>query len=376
MKILRKISVIAIVFSLLLSGCGSKNKEHKYLDFSNEFFTQYCDLSVSPSDGGYYYAVNGYMYYMDTDKNSIVPVCSKVDCTHNSSTCDAYIGRTGIWFGSIQYYDGSLYVTSDLMNSGDDIGVNVERNLIKMSVDGTRKEKIMKINSDYSGILHRGYVYYLEDVYDSGDSVCTLYQQDLSDLKAAPKELYKTNSKLSIEGVYGDMIYFYISEETDYGYYAVNLTDYKVYKKEFVQDATNFFFGSVVDNKIYYTYKFNDDGDDKRNCQVYMSDLNFENEEKVFELSNPHNRVGYDGKYFYEDNYMDRAVYADKSETRKMIVYDKDFNKVDVVDLGDTGSYLNGYGDDKYLFVRTDDHIFYFQKSQIGTGSIKVEQLI
>ena len=124
MKILRKISVIAIVFSLLLSGCGSKNKEHKYLDFSNEFFTQYCDLSVSPSDGGYYYAVNGYMYYMDTDKNSIVPVCSKVDCTHNSSTCDAYIGRTGIWFGSIQYYDGSLYKN---LGYGEAIQKNYER---------------------------------------------------------------------------------------------------------------------------------------------------------------------------------------------------------------------------------------------------------
>lgn len=89
-------------------------------------------VNVAVSDSGVYFIPeNGqtetYIYYMDNASDSLIKLCGRVDCNHNSSDCNAYIYDGG----AMTYYRGYLYVLSGEISES-------QCELIRLEPDGSR----------------------------------------------------------------------------------------------------------------------------------------------------------------------------------------------------------------------------------------------
>lgn len=126
---------------------------------------------------------NGYLlYFTDNETGQMVPVCSKMNCTHEDTNCDAYFGSAEYLVPSLWFQDGSLFITK------------LEKDYIcieKVSPDGTKREKSctlmrMVVETDDEGgsteyfpavQIHRGYAYFTLGVYPS--ETVTMYRVKL-----------------------------------------------------------------------------------------------------------------------------------------------------------------------------------------------------
>lgn len=126
--------------------------------------------SADTGDIIYMFSNRSLLTYFDKKTGSRGLLCSKPDCEHNSSECNAYIDKAL----GIQYYDGYIYVVT-----------SASFELIKVSLDGTERESMGSLISKGSGsfiswTIHRGYVYYYyicdgsstEDTYYINNSNC------------------------------------------------------------------------------------------------------------------------------------------------------------------------------------------------------------
>lgn len=359
------------IATFLLCACGKKTTDKNYIDYNNMFAEEAGPAAMTCNDKGYYFAMNNMLCYADKDKMKVVPVCAKIDCDHRfsslsamPSSCDSYIGSPEGWFGNIQYYDGKLYIVTDMTGSDQ------RYSLWEMSTDGTERRELIRLKGVSQVAIHRGHVYYYEKEYNVDDNTQLLkvYQCDLSGKNK--KVIYETNE--NIESVtfhpYRNNIYMLVGHEI----IIYNAESNKLKTAEKPKEATTISY-QFMDDKLVFRYWY--EYGDERNAQVYTSDLDFSNPQPFITLTSPYNKIGCDGKYLYEDNYMDRDVYRENIKTRQIIIYDLEGKKLDTVDLGDTGTYCNGYGDEKYFFLRVDDAIYCFDKSEIGSGNIKVTTL-
>ena len=365
---MKKNILILFILCALLCGCNKNKGMGTYIDYNYMFREGTGVVSMTAAEKGYYFAMNDKLYYADADTMKIVPVCSKVDCLHEAKPqCDAYIGESLSWFGYVQYYDGYVYTVSDM-------GMNDSNYYLwRISTDGTRKEKILKINSLDNVVMHHGYIFYIECIYDidGGPNEQIIYKVNLSDNK---KEIvYNTSGELYDMAAYRDYVYFAVYESEDAGVYAYNIKSGSIIKAEMPEGAVDMRSIQFMNDKLIFTYWYS--SGDERNCRIYSSNLDFKNREELFRMKNSYNRIGCDNRYIYEDNYMNKDVYKNNLYDRSMTIYDINGNLIDSVDIGNTGTYCSGYGDDNYVFVRTEESIYYFDKKEIGTGNIQVKTL-
>lgn len=128
---------------------------------------------IAYTEDGYFKIIENdvgehYIYVYDKNLDLEVPLCSNINCEHNSAECDAFLGEEYLGT-SIAYYEDAIY-----LEKKEDNIIYLE----KISKDGTLREKsceVMKaltftvVNSDGSTSnstvtqeikIHRGYVYY------------------------------------------------------------------------------------------------------------------------------------------------------------------------------------------------------------------------
>jgi len=163
--------IVVLVLITLVTACdksGDINKEQT--NFINNRDSQFYyntspEIPMADSEDAYYF-INGnnmsYIYYMDKKSNDVLPLCSKLECEHDSVDCDACLGSYGenqknrsILF--LKYYEDELYyVYSEVQEEGGDTIV-----LCKMELDGTRQKELYAFSEYVLDIaLHRGYVYF------------------------------------------------------------------------------------------------------------------------------------------------------------------------------------------------------------------------
>lgn len=98
-------------------------------------------------DSYYYVGVGGSLiyYYDEVSQNSGV-LCARPDCTHDTTSCNAYVNYCGL-----QIYDGMLYFMGQP-------GV-----LYRMNLDGSNRESVMNVRNlggtSAKFAIHRGYIY-------------------------------------------------------------------------------------------------------------------------------------------------------------------------------------------------------------------------
>ena len=85
------------ILSAFMIGCTSSGDvsleteaESVQYIYDSEMVQTSTDSRAAFSEKGYYYLVNGFLYFYDVNSDVSIPVCSKSDCLHDSVTCSAY----------------------------------------------------------------------------------------------------------------------------------------------------------------------------------------------------------------------------------------------------------------------------------------------
>ena len=125
------------------------------------FSTYYHNFAKAPK-GYYYLELTGQvLMYFDEETEETYPVCSKINCNHNTMDCSARLSTKGTakydrYIGmSIYYYNGYIYA---IKGSGE---------LMQISSDGAERKTIAKIYDPDAAngrigenlVFHNGYVY-------------------------------------------------------------------------------------------------------------------------------------------------------------------------------------------------------------------------
>jgi hypothetical protein len=93
-----KTIAIMLICSLLLTGCTTRNsgqEDDAEVKTSYEFNADKSQVSEKSrsaySENGYYYLMNGILWFYDINNNIATVVCSNANCEHKDENCNAYI---------------------------------------------------------------------------------------------------------------------------------------------------------------------------------------------------------------------------------------------------------------------------------------------
>ena len=383
------LSFSIILACILLTGCDDSNDDlpdtyQKGSDYQYMEKETLCSYHQQ-GDGTEYFWHNDYIYYMDRDSNTILPLCSKADCLHDSETssdkvtaCNAYAPAPETAnAGGIGYYNGYLYY---IYNN------DLQYTLNRLSADGTKKEQIHQWDKGISigsWIVHRGSIYYSEQEHayvkekDSIEDIYTLktFPADGNGI-IKPKTIYTAGDEFDAIVIghldaFGSFMYFNIlaTIKTDEKITDDNYIDY-TYMKTFIYDInedkikeltykdmpkTAFIQGVTFwQNKILFG-PYDAEKDFNEPVTWYIAELDGSNAE-VFrdDIENGLNMLS-DGRYLYLSNiFLEES--GDVKGEKIYKIYDKDFKQVDSVKLPfDTFGGEPAIGDADCMYVIYDE---------------------
>ena len=183
---------VIVAFSSSCSQQRDYGEEYNYeTDCQHSYYGSVTSWNKIQSDGeGQYVLKNNYIYYYNTEKKTMTPLCNKSNCLHDMETdesrlddCNAYApSYDDIGDERIQYYDGYIYYV--------DIDWEEGCSLYRVKKDGSKKDKIFTTDDQmpiYEWLIHRGRFYYSLEIYyneeDNSDQVykkCILKSLELS----------------------------------------------------------------------------------------------------------------------------------------------------------------------------------------------------
>lgn len=237
-------SSAALASMFLLVSCGkSAPTENTYLQ-DTDYAYMYDGAAMAESPDGYYYRTSDFIYYIDKQTMTAVPLCDKPDCLHEKETdpekvtdCNACLLRaSGDTF--LAYIDGYLYVagvqtSSNLMNEAETTNI-----LVRMTPDGRERKTVLQFpRTAMHYLIHRGYFYYTDASYgenDSGElgSVYGVYRVPLNGGKT--ETIYENNlpnGVLDRMTAYGNYVYYEHRPNTD-GVYSIEYYWYDIHTGE------------------------------------------------------------------------------------------------------------------------------------------------
>lgn len=354
--------IICILFTIPIFGCSKEEGSKKQLESDSYNPWRYTSTVVSADDGYYLATYEDNLCYYDIASNQLVPLCSKPDCEHDTTTCNSYF--SGIALGKIMPYDNKLYIAA-LDNRNALV-------LYQIDKDGeNRKEICILYQGGYDADLGAyinicgGYVYYsMIEFGDSGENTSKLYRKKIAD-NSKEEFLYENQediscSFLSLMHEFNGILYFTdiytLKSDTMKTYgklYAYNLKSNKL-SVESDDISRNFF---IHDNKVYY-----------QNLGETIKTYDLTTKEKkefcTYDSTNPRLDISFDGQYVYADNII--SCQGNDYSSRKITVYDLNGKIVDeIVPLHKDCECL--FGDERNLVIKYMDIFYFFDKKQIGT---------
>ncbi len=319
---------ICLLLIIPLASCksyaeydGDDNYAYSDYEFNNEESQFYMAKNTAAAENGYYYISNSpvnkedydFIYFYDMKNQTSLPLCSKLNCEHDSENCNAYITDDECAGNCIWYYKERLYMVErtaekDLLVSYDKNGRD-KKTQAELSVGGGTVRKGSKVTG--------GRLYYS---MSDGDKL-SVYSVSLTE-KEAPKQimdygidykyrvkldLYATDNGLYIQYMGAD----YINEwDCIYDYYDIESVEIKncYNSKENELDVrgkieTKSGFDNIFykDNSVYFVsvdgaeFIINRLNFDTKKCEeVYVLDTSEYNESESWVSFK-----GYDGTYMY-----------------------------------------------------------------------------
>ncbi len=402
---------ILIIFFLVamlgMIGCGKtelgdfyvEGSDYQYMFEGSFIFYK----GQARGSNGHFFTMGHYIYYLDDDTKTLVPLCNKVDCLHNKETdesryeeCNAHINNTtSAGEVGIAYCNGYLYFINKRLDWSQD--------LYRMKEDGSEKQSIYHWEDSRveEWAIHRDVLYYVEHTYEAVDdkqnNSGTIEHYAVKKLALTgmgnkqPDAIYEVEEghtvySLSKVKAYGNHVYFtlhgasvsdvdVITDENVYDYvylkqiaYDINTGECKLLKlpeekKGVSLSAVAFWKGKLILNQ----YNNNQEADGKANS--YIADLDGSNVE-LFEKDKIQGESYIsDGKYLYISNSI--YVLMGKVEKEYYRIYDQDMNLLDTLELPFSVDPEIGMEEGSYVFWLNDDEtgvdLMFFDKSTIGT---------
>lgn len=203
------------------------------------------------------------MFY-DYEADCTVPVCSKPDCGHNNTDCNAYFPQQVYPVGEIYFYEDHLFILKE---------TDGYHSMEQISLDGAERKNSCRLyrtatdtyvddggvivtSNEYPRIiLHRGYAYF--STYYPGNKECGLYRVKLGNDENAELLCMQEKKRPMLYRLkgYGRYVFFqngnWLDEEgtsLDISLYAWDTVENKVIKviKDVVRNYT------VGGNYLYY----------------------------------------------------------------------------------------------------------------------------
>ena len=350
-------------------------------DAQNCFYVQ--TRNFAAANTGYYYfdydnEYNCWLKFYDKSANKALPVCQRIDCTHDTTDCDSFFANdedVTETDGRLWYYDGKLYYVSKQYADN-----TIDYILNSINLDGSIRTKVCKIctlNNSDKGIMspevliHRGIVYYSL----SNAEISYLYKIDLNNTDTSTEICRCSGFYTGIYNMqgYGDGIcfqcYYYAEETSDENDFSEKVFYYNNNTNE-LSFLTDDILGlySLADNGIVYS-----NGTD-------MMCRSFEDNSSLVLINDCISVPSYDGKYIYLDNINEIETEITDATQRAISVYDTNGNLIDTIAL-ENNMIQSDFGDADYLlqyFIDDSDNcvLYVFDKNQIGTEKhdwIKVE---
>ena len=402
-KIRNTLLLSMLIIVTIVSGCQSaqmdKKKQSKFKDAAVEMSDsdEYilgedgcntlsyldCESIIVPSENGYYFIQSGMFCFFDKETNKVVYVCSKPDCKHETidENCDAY-DITGL--PQIYYYKNNIYSIKSKMDTDTNISTYW---LIKKSEDGSEQQDLFSFcqcisdeGVSLTSYVHRGYFYYaINSNNESKKETVTLYRRALEP-DAKEEVIYETQGYASaLSGFQAHGNDLYIQED---GFAKANGEDVycnimkcNIHTKETKKIRENCYGYFVkIKDKMYII-------DAEKNKIVQFSE-DEEEEKEIYPIEDLEKSFitlfKTDGTYLYlyKENEIEKDGKTEKKRTLQII--DTEGNLVDT--LKNTDEFIGG--DDEYLFFKKDEveysekylqeerveHIYYYKRSDIGSG--------
>ncbi len=180
MKKTLKVLIFAAVFLVLIVGVFlcvklSKKWPNEVVYGADKFYTD---------EGVYYVRERAQLIFHDYETNTDIPVCSKPDCEHNSSDCNAYFDA---FISKVMVYADKLYIQYcprsevDIRDGGEIFLGESPTIMEELNLDGSGRKKIY--SSDYAVLLsmcaYEGKIYFTEYSYrDGGETPANEYYLD------------------------------------------------------------------------------------------------------------------------------------------------------------------------------------------------------
>ena len=178
-----KTIAIMLICSLLLTGCTTRNsgqEDDTEVKTSYEFNADKSQVSEKSrsaySENGYYYLMNGILWFYDINNNIATVVCSNANCEHKDENCNAYLmdehsydpldlaGVTVKGLGNqLWYIDGYIYIierdeSGDYLVQYDQAFFN-RKKICKITEDG-EVLGMPSVNVEGTMAIYDGYLYY------------------------------------------------------------------------------------------------------------------------------------------------------------------------------------------------------------------------
>ena len=269
----KKFYIIILGLIILLTGCGKEEKENLgdnyILGKDNQYYFS-GNYLMTESENAYYFFSGQYLYSKDKSTGEVTVLCDKPDCLHNKEMdfkkqpeCNAYYYTAS----SIQYYDGKLYILSELNDDNyNDSDMIAEEVVYEEDISGSTRKKVVEPKEKISAmIVHRGELYvsftdfldsfdvYEKDAQKRENSGYRIEKYDMDNFSKKPEIILKKTGQfgqINSMWAYGNNVYFSIVD----GYDPI---DYCVYNilDESCHDITESITGNmtVVDGKLLYS---------------------------------------------------------------------------------------------------------------------------
>lgn len=157
---MKKLIALVLVASLLMAGCQNSGGQAAAVDATKPAAVYDWMAGESPipvrrsgllraglntvpfdvtNEGFYYIAnpvgsdTNSYILYGDNNSDTVIKLCGRADCTHDTTDCNAYVGSTCF---AISYWNGYLYAVYE--EYVESIG-NHNLILCRMNLDGSNR---------------------------------------------------------------------------------------------------------------------------------------------------------------------------------------------------------------------------------------------
>lgn len=335
MKRIKKIIALSVilVISVSLCSCSTNKIETNVNQNSNNYIeNEDCQNYISEMssfvkvEDGYYFTSDSKLFYFDTENYQAYPVCSKTNCDHSDSNCQAYLSPLKFYPEmSMYYYDNALYLLGR-----ENKGASFESVYIyQISLENFKQKKAAYLFDSTSGIsvvctIHRGYVYFTYDGGEMEETKATLYRTKLGELSQNSQEkvfefdgIGATIARLS---AYGNKLFFNTSSYSDLqgnGYETVlNCMDIHTLENETIPQRK---YSHFADNgKVYYC---------KDENTIAYYDISSKEHKAFCKIDGPC-YISADDNYIYFDNLQSIIVGKTEKHNRAILVYDKSGNYI------------------------------------------------